>query len=67
MQRVKGKSSQHLKQDNSHLKEQCRGRDVWARGSFVASSGNVTDEVIMESNRTQDMAKDDDDFQVEDA
>jgi hypothetical protein len=32
----------------------------------VASSGNVTDEVIMEYIRTQELAKDDDDFRVED-
>jgi hypothetical protein len=33
----------------------------------VASSGNVTDEVIMEYIRTQDMAKEDDDFRVDEA
>jgi hypothetical protein len=36
------------------------------RGFFVAGSGGVTDEVIMESIGTQDMAKDDDDYQAED-
>ena len=34
-------------------------------GLFVASSGNVTDEVIMEYIRTQEEAKADDDFRVE--
>lgn len=33
----------------------------------VASSGNVTDEVIMEYIRTQEMFKEDDDFRVDDA
>jgi hypothetical protein len=33
----------------------------------VASSGDVTDEVIMESIRTQEMPQEDDDFRVDDA
>jgi putative transposase len=67
MQRSKGKSSRNLMQEFSHLKKLCWGRHLWARGGFVASSGNVTDEVIMEYMRTQEMTKDDDDFKVEDA
>ena len=67
MQRVKGKSSRKLLQQFSHLNKECWGRHLWARGFFVASSGNVTDEVIMEYIRTQEMTKDDDDFKVEDA
>src|SRR3954467_3837537 len=65
MQRVKGKSSRSLMQEYSHLKKQCWGRHLWARGFFVASSGNVTDEVIMEYIRTQEMAKGDDEFRVD--
>ena len=38
--------------------------DLWARGFFVASSGNVTDEVIMEYIRTPEKTKEDDDFRV---
>ena len=48
-----------------HLRRELWGRHVWARGFFVASSGNVTDEVVMESIRTQDLPKEDDDFRVE--
>jgi putative transposase len=66
MQRVKGKSSRRLLQESSHLNKQCWGRHLWARGFFVASSGNVTDEVIMEYIRTQELTKDDDDFRVSD-
>ena len=66
MQRVKGKSSRILIQEFRHLKKLCWGRHLWARGFFVASSGNVTDEVIMEYIRTQEMPKDDD-FRVEEA
>ena len=50
MQRLKGKSSRNLMQEYSHLKKLCWGRHLWARGFFVASSGNVTDEVIMEAH-----------------
>ncbi len=57
MQRVKGKSSRILMQEYSHLKKLCWGRHLWARGFFVASSGNVTDEVIMEYIRTQEQAR----------
>ena len=64
MQRVKGGISRDLMQESSHLKKRCWGRHLWARGLFVASSGNVTDEVIMEHIRTQGMAKEDDDFRV---
>ena len=32
------------------------GRHLWARGYFVASSGNVTDETIAEYIRLQDQA-----------
>jgi putative transposase len=67
MQRVKGKSSRRLLQEYSHLNRACWGRHLRARGFFVASSGDVTDEVIMEYIRTQDMEKDDDDFRVTDA
>jgi putative transposase len=67
MRRVKGKSSRLLLREYSHLNEACWGRYLWARGSFVASSGNVTDEVIMESIPTQETTKDDDDFRVDDA
>ncbi len=48
-----------------HLKHLCWGRHVWARGFFVATSGNVTDEVIMKYIETQDLEKPDDDFRVE--
>ncbi len=54
-------------QEYSHLRKLCWGRHLWARGFFVASSGNVTDEVIMESIRTQERAKGDDDFRVDDS
>jgi putative transposase len=65
MQRVKGKSSRILLREYSHLNKTCWGRLLWARGFFVASSGNVTDEVIMEYIQTQELTKEDDDFRVD--
>ena len=59
--------AERLLQEYSHLNKQCWGRHLWARGFFVASSGNVTDEVIMEYIRTQEMSKDDDDFRVDES
>jgi putative transposase len=66
MQRIKGKSSRRLSQQFSHLNEACRGRPPWARGFFVASSGVITDEAILEYIRTQDVTKEDGDFKVDD-
>ena len=37
------------------LNRQFWGRHLWARGYFAASSGNVTDEIIAEYIRDQDM------------
>ena len=65
MQRVKGKTARKLLMEFKHLKKQCWGRHVWARGFFVASSGNVTDEVIMKYIETQDMETPDDEFRVD--
>jgi putative transposase len=67
MQYVKGKTSRKLLMEFRHLQKQYWGRHLWARGYFVASSGNVTDEVIMEYIRQQEGVEPQDggdDFQV---
>ena len=53
MQYIKGKSSHKLMMEFRHLNKQFWGRHIWARGYFVATSGNVTDEVIQEYIRLQ--------------
>jgi putative transposase len=53
MQAVKGKTSHHLLMDRRKLRESFWGRHLWAHGYFVATSGNVTDEVIAEYIRLQ--------------
>ena len=37
------------------INKQYRGRHIWARGYFVASTGNVTDEIIAEYIQNQDI------------
>lgn len=46
------------------IAKQFWGRHFWGRGYFVASSGNVTDEVIMEYIQNQDVDEKDDNFKV---
>lgn len=60
MQAIKGKTSRKLLQEFKHLQKQFWGRHLWARGYFVASSGNVTDDVIREYIRQQDGTEPDD-------
>jgi len=66
VKRVKGKTSWKLMSENRKLSRQFWGRHLWARGYFAASSGNVTDEVIMEYIAIQDVAEraGDDDFTI---
>lgn len=46
--------------DRRKLREEFWGRHLWARGYFVCSSGNVTDEMIEEYIRTQGAEPQDD-------
>ena len=65
VQRLKGKSSYVMLREFEHLKKKFWGRHLWARGYFVASSGNVTDEIIMEYIENQDMGENDGDFTIQ--
>jgi putative transposase len=64
MQRIKGKTSHQLLRDFRRLNRECWGKHVWARGYFVCSSGNVTDEVLAKYIEDQDVEKEDQDFRV---
>jgi len=55
VQYMKGNSSHKLQMEYKELNKQYRGRHLWARGYFVASTGNVTDEVIAEYIQNQDL------------
>ena len=50
--------------ENKQFSKEFWGRHVWGRGYFVASSGNITDEVIMEYIENQDNEKKDEDFTI---
>ena len=54
VQYLKGKSSYKLMQENKQISRLFWGRHVWARGYFVATSRNITDEVILEYIKNQD-------------
>jgi len=53
MQAVKGKTSHHMLMSWQRLRREFWGQHLWARGYFVCTSGNVTDEMIAEYIRTQ--------------
>ena len=46
MQAITGKTSHRLMRDYRSIRKEFWGQHLWARGYFVATSGNVTDEVI---------------------
>ena len=64
VQSLKGKTSYKLLSEFKELGRAFWGRHIWGRGYFAASSGNVTDEVIMEYIATQDLEANDDDFNI---
>jgi putative transposase len=57
VQYIKGYTSRKLQMEYKELNKQFWGKHLWGRGYFAASSGNVTDEVIAEYIRTQDIAE----------
>ncbi len=62
VQRLKGRSSRLMLMAFGELKRQFWGRHLWARGYFVASSGNVTDEVIKQYIEAQEKSVPPDDM-----
>jgi putative transposase len=55
VQYLKGNTSRKLQMECKELNKQYWGQHLWARGYFVASSGNVTDDIIAEYIRNQDL------------
>jgi putative transposase len=64
MNAIKGKTSARLLRAYRHLNKAFWGRHLWARGYFVATSGNVTDDVIAKYIADQDVEPQDDVFNV---
>ena len=55
VQYIKGNTSRKLQMEYKELNKQFWGQHLWARGYFVASSGNVTDEIIKAYIQNQDL------------
>ena len=66
VQWLKGRSSRRMLDEFGELRRQFWGQHLWARGYFVASSGNVTDEIIAQYIQMQNEKpqNDSEDFQV---
>jgi REP-associated tyrosine transposase len=64
VQYLKGKSSHRSLSEYKALRKRYWGQHLWARGYWVASSGNVTDEVWKEYIKNQQPPEPDDDFTV---
>lgn len=64
VQFLKGKSSHKLLSEYKSLRRRYWGQHLWARGYWVASSGNVTDGVWMEYIKNQKPPESDDNFTV---
>jgi REP-associated tyrosine transposase len=64
VQYLKGRSSHKLLAEFASLRRRYWGQHLWARGYWVTSSGNVTDEVWMEYINSQTAPEADDDFRV---
>lgn len=48
VRRMKGRSSYKVQQEFPDLKKRYWGRHFWARGYFCTTSGNVTDDIILQ-------------------
>ena len=59
VQLIKGKTSIKIQQEFKVIQKEFWGRHLLSRGYFAASSGNVTDEIIMQYIENQDVEKED--------
>ena len=64
VQYLKGKSSHKLLTEYDSLRKRFWGQHLWARGYWVASSGNVTGDVWKKYIEDQQPKEPDDDFRV---
>ncbi|MFA4881024.1 MAG: IS200/IS605 family transposase [Candidatus Doudnabacteria bacterium] len=64
IQNLKGRTSRILQQEFPDLRRQYWGRHLWGIGFFCITSGNVTDEMIIQYIEDQGKLRDDDLFQI---
>jgi len=48
MQRIQGRSSRRIRTEFPELRKRYWGQCFWARGYFSTTSGNVTDDIIIQ-------------------
>ena len=65
MKSIKGRTSRKILMEFKTLNRQFWGRHFWARGYFVASSGNITDEMVMKYIEQQGHEPPDADFKID--
>ena len=65
MRRIKGRTSRHLVEDFPHIKKRYWGRHFWARGSFCATVGQMTEAMIQNYLEHHFEPNPDDDFRME--
>jgi putative transposase len=65
-QYIKGKTSRKILQDFPELNKRFWGKHFWCRGYFCATSGAITDEMIMDyiKNQDEDSEKRGDNFTI---
>ncbi len=65
MQYIKGRTGRKLMQEYEHLRKRYYGGHLWSRGFYSATSGNITDQMIMEYVKHQDRENEtDDNFEI---
>lgn len=64
VQFVKGATSRKLQLEFEGIRKKYWGQHVWARGYFVATMCNVTDDMIQEYIRRQGDMKESDEFRI---
>jgi len=61
VQYIKGKSANQLLREFEQLKKRYYGGNLWGRGYYSATSGNITDQMIIEYVKNQDREEEEDD------
>lgn len=65
MQYIKGRTGRKLLQEFEQLRKRYYGGHLWTRGFYSATSGNITDEMILDYVKNQDRDEEaDDNFEV---
>lgn len=64
VQNLKGRTSRIIQQEFPEIRKEYWGRHLWAIGFFCVTTGNITDEMIIQYIEEQGRQRDDDIFQI---